>query len=460
MGDTNSNILFGIENIEFYDDFNYYTLNFVHYFLSGYLPYTHHFYVSSTQNAFMTYTPYLIYPPLYLYIISMFGNNPFWIVAIPLLILDILTGVFIYKIVIKVWKNHIIGSISCLIYLLNPLNLIYTEYYWLNTTIFTFFLLGSIYYLIKDRFFISTILLSLSIMCKQFAGIFLPILLIRISRRMQDRGLSKISQFKKYILILLTLSIPIGLLSIPYILPLYPDFPDYLYHILAIGNVDFNIILPVYQVPVDFVVPFIAMNFNNVFLSGLKFVVEFYILLIISTVLICCVYSFLIKRTNTYNKNTLIIILLILISMTLFFPRGFYKYYTVLFSPLMSLFIMKNLKNNGWEHWKHNATEIITDLISVGIYFLFSFSIIFIHRYFSPLLLLLMLIYYTLYGYIDFNSFLKKFMRIYSRSFLSNMIEIKSLNDVLKLYLKFYNYFRPAKNKLIKKSKRIKGNNF
>ncbi|MHA1232367.1 MAG: hypothetical protein ACTSPQ_17185 [Candidatus Helarchaeota archaeon] len=74
MGEPYSTDLIGFDNVEYYDDFNFYTLNFVNYFLAGKLPYTHFFYVGSTPNDFMTYTPYLIYPPLYLYIISMLYN--------------------------------------------------------------------------------------------------------------------------------------------------------------------------------------------------------------------------------------------------------------------------------------------------------------------------------------------------------------------------------------------------
>ncbi|MBD3228814.1 MAG: hypothetical protein GF329_11565 [Candidatus Lokiarchaeota archaeon] len=76
---------------------------------------------------------------------------------------------------------------------------------------------------------------------------------------------------------------------------------------------------------------------------------------------------------------------------------------------------MKNLKNNGWDHWKKNITEIATDLMSIGLYFLFSISIIFIHRYFTPLILLIIISYYSFYGYVNFSYLLKKVFRIYSR---------------------------------------------
>ncbi|MHA1253283.1 MAG: hypothetical protein ACTSRP_25105 [Candidatus Helarchaeota archaeon] len=379
------------------------------------MPYTHFFYVGSTPNDFMTYTPYLIYPPLYLYIISMFGNNPYWVVALPILILDLCTTFFIYKIIVKVWKNNYIALIASLIYQFNPLTLYYGEYCWLNPSIFTFFLVISIYFLLDDRFYLSIVFLSLSIMCKQFSGIFLTIILIRLSRRMQDKGLSVFTQFKKYIKVLIAFILPIFLLSIPYILPTYPDFPDYLYHIFAVGGMEFNLSLPEYSVPVDFVIPFIKFQFEEPILIGLKYLLEYYIILIISIVIICCGYSFFVKRDEYYNRYTLIYTLILLISMTLFFPRGFYKYYTILFVPLMSIFIMKNLKNKGWTNWKNNATEIIVDLISVGIYFGFSFLILLINRYLTPFVLLAMIFYYSFYAYVDFNSLLKKFFRIYSR---------------------------------------------
>ncbi|MHA1693921.1 MAG: hypothetical protein ACTSUG_01585 [Candidatus Helarchaeota archaeon] len=430
MGEINSQIAFGPQNVEFYDDFRYYTLNFVRYFLSGHLPYTHYFYVDNTPNPFMSYTPYLIYPPLYLYIISMFGTSVNWIVGLQFLLFDIISGIFIFKIVEKTWNKIIIATFACLIYELNPLNFYYCDYCWLNPPIFIFFLLGSIYFLINDRYNLSILFLGLSIMCKQFAGIFLPILLIRMSRKMQDNGYSKLKQLKKFIKTLFVFILPISILSMPYILPIYPDFPDYLYHIFTIGNIEFDLNLPAYQTPVDFVVPFIAMHFGTNFLLSFKYLLEYYIFLISSIVIICCIYSFFVKRNESYNENTLIITLILLISMTLFYPRGFYKYYTVLFVPLMSIFIMKNLKNKKWDNWRRNATEVITDLISVGIYYIFSISILFVQRYFTPFILLSMILYYTYYGYINFNSLLKKFFRIYSRK----------INSLYEKYQNKFNY--------------------
>lgn len=427
-GDPSSDALLSIQNIEYYNDFNFYTTGFVNAFLSGKLPYTHYFHVGSVPNDFMTYSPYLIYPPLYLYIVSMFGNNPVWVIALPILIFDSITALFVYLITHKIWKNKVSASIASLIYLLNPLTLYYSEYAWLNTSIFTLFLVISIYFLIDDRFYLSIFALSLSLMCKQFAGILLPIILIRFFRKMQDKKLGFFTKFKKFLLVMLFFILPIGLLSLPYILPFYPDFPDYLFHIFAMGGFEFDLNLPLYAVPIDFVVPFIALNFNYNILFGLKTLTEFYVLLIGSSVIICCIYSFFIKRNKSYNKNTIIISLILLISLTLFFPRGFYKYYCVVLIPLMSMFIMKNLKNYGWTHWKRNSTEVITDIISIVIYYIFSISILFIHRYFTPIILLSMIGYYTFYGYINFSSLLRKYFRIYSK--LINTIYDKQKDKV------------------------------
>lgn len=417
LSGATSNSLWSINNIEYYSDFDYYTMGFVNSLFDGDLPYTHYFYSGTESNIFMTYTPYLIYPPFYLYIISMFGNSAEWMVALPILIFDIITAIFVFLITKKIWDNNFTAAISGFLFMINPLNLYYIDYAWLNTSIFTLFTVISIYFLIENRFNFAFLFLSLSIMCKQFSGILLPIFLIRYSRIMQDMSYSKLKQFKNYLKILSVFLLPIILLSIPYILPFYPDFPDYFYHIFAMGSFESNLSLPSYTIPIDFAVPFIAINLPLNALQILKYSIEYYILLITSTIIICSIYSFLIKRNDlkSYNKNTMIICLILLISMTLFFPRGFYKYYTVLFVPLMSIMIMKNLKRNGWNNWKKNITEIITDLISIGIYLLFSISIIFIHRYFTPLILLFMISYYGFYGYVNFSFLLRKVFRIYSR---------------------------------------------
>ncbi|MBY9006731.1 MAG: glycosyltransferase family 39 protein [Candidatus Lokiarchaeota archaeon] len=300
-----------------------------------------------------------LYPPLFIYIISIFSvfNISKWSIGLPILLCDFFTAIIVWKIVYKVWKNQLTASISFIIYLINPICLYYTDYLLLNTSVFTFFLVISIYFLLIKNYYYATLFLSLSVMCKQFAIIFFPILLIFVIKNLKNDKIITKEIIRKMGLIFLIFVIPIILLSMPYIFSSYPDFPNYLESLLNI-DLPYGIYPPSRIYPVDFTVPFYVMGTNNSIFIAIKFFLNKYLFLFISNLIIIIFYVFIDIDFN-FNKNFLVITLIQFISMTIFFPRGMYKDYCVLFVPIMSIITMEFLKRMGLEKWKKNPMYYI-----------------------------------------------------------------------------------------------------
>ncbi len=125
------------------------------------------------------------YPPLFLYLISVFALlNYVWASGIPLVLFDALTVVPLYLIA----KNYLfkgnakLAFAVSLIWIFNPINLFYNDLMWLNPAPTTFFVMLSIYFLLKKDWTLSSIFLAVATGLKQTAVLLFPIFLIWMLR--------------------------------------------------------------------------------------------------------------------------------------------------------------------------------------------------------------------------------------------------------------------------------------
>src|SRR5579872_4254204 len=121
------------------------------------------------------------YPPLFLYMIAGFALlNYVWASAIPLVLFDALTVIPVYLIA----KNYLFRGNSrlafavSLIWIFNPLNLFYNDLMWLNPGPTTFFVMLSIYFLLKQDWTMSSISLAIATGLKQTAVLLFPFFLV------------------------------------------------------------------------------------------------------------------------------------------------------------------------------------------------------------------------------------------------------------------------------------------
>ncbi|MFI5421005.1 MAG: hypothetical protein ACHQ1H_08565 [Nitrososphaerales archaeon] len=126
------------------------------------------------------------YPPPFLYLLSAasFLLSYIWSAAIPLVLFDALTVIPVYLLA----KDFLFRGSSkpafavALLWIFNPINLFYNDLMWLNTGPTTFFLMFSIYFLLKKNYTLSSVFLGISTSLKQTAILLFPIFLIWMLR--------------------------------------------------------------------------------------------------------------------------------------------------------------------------------------------------------------------------------------------------------------------------------------
>lgn len=163
--------MFGLDqwpHVEAYTDFrDLYMKDLVAPFLSG-------------HDAYQLGTIVYNYPPLFLYLLSLFAEvNLAWFPAVPLVAFDILTVIPVYLISKRFLfqdSARIAFAVS-LIWAANPINLFYNDLMWLNPGPTTFFLLMAVYYFLKKEWYFSAFMLAISTGFKQISVLALPIFL-------------------------------------------------------------------------------------------------------------------------------------------------------------------------------------------------------------------------------------------------------------------------------------------
>ncbi len=145
--------------------------------------------VNAFKNGFLPYGDfYYPYPPLFLYILTLFSYLPLpsWSSALPLVIADALTVIPVYLIA-REFIGERYSLVASIVFVLAPINLFYVDYLWLNPSLTTLFLMSSIYFLIKGHYDLSAVTLALSIGFKQTALLVLPIVVFILWRKLPRR---------------------------------------------------------------------------------------------------------------------------------------------------------------------------------------------------------------------------------------------------------------------------------
>ncbi|MHB8702425.1 MAG: hypothetical protein ACYC7D_15590 [Nitrososphaerales archaeon] len=277
------------------------------------------------------------YPPLFLYVLSAFAIiNLIWVPAIPLVLLDALTVIPIYLIV----KNYLSKGNSklafavCLAWVVNPLNLFYNDLMWLNPGPTTFFLITSVYFLLRGNYVFSSILLAISTGFKQTSVLLFPIFILF---SLKFKGFTK--ELMYYILIYAGL---LFLISLPYI---YLNPQQYLWalQLPILGNPPGT----GSGTPTAFVYDLSQPVRLTTFLGLIKFIdlkglaVASYSFLnyaVIAAYAGIIVYMLVTRRKPTAN-DLLIYCLAALLVFDSFFGRGVYKYYFAALTPLAIPFL-------------------------------------------------------------------------------------------------------------------------
>ncbi len=165
------------------------------------------------NDAYQLGTIVYNYPPLFLYLITLFSEvNLAWFGAVPLVAFDILTVIPIFKIGKEFLfeNNSKLAFAVAMIWAVNPINLFYNDLMWLNPGPTTFFMMVAIYYFLKKEWYFSAFLLAIATGLKQTAVLVAPILLVLMIKGSQPA--------KKILFFVLTYAGFLVLLSLPYLI--------------------------------------------------------------------------------------------------------------------------------------------------------------------------------------------------------------------------------------------------
>jgi hypothetical protein len=256
-----------------------------------------------------------------------------------------------------------------LLYFLNPFILIYSSFGWLNPALFVFFILLAFYMILKQKYWWAILSLGIATMFKQFAIIFLPIILVLIVKLNRESKLfNKIKEFLlygcAYIGIILLISLPF----------LIVNFNIYIQKFILGGStINFNYLTTFYAFPgamVHFNTFFLLIGAPEIITNFIALLLQYYILLggcLLGITLYFLLYSP--KKSGDSVKNelytlSLFLSILTILAFHLFYPRGSFKYYLILLSPFISILFGVDLKPKEPKEFRFKAFYLIPTIIS------------------------------------------------------------------------------------------------
>ena len=138
-----------------------------------------HGYFSSLKYGFYDYAPSYIY---ILVLIAKAGLNPLFLVKIVSILFEYLAAFFVGKIAFLKYKNNLAIWISMAVIPLLPSVLLNSSYLSQCDSIYAAFVMGSIYFIIQEKQFLSVLFLAIAFAFKMQTAIILPFFFVLLLR--------------------------------------------------------------------------------------------------------------------------------------------------------------------------------------------------------------------------------------------------------------------------------------
>lgn len=342
-------------SLEPYQDYQFWYQSFVEKFIhENWIPYTAFFpdigdytnWTSFVWDLFVGISQYYyIYPPFFLYSITLPGLIDINLIFIPLLISTNLLPIIIYKFLSTQFSEKV-AEWGFLATVFSPLLIFYNGGLLLNTSLVTLFFMAALYLTFIKRFKLACIVLAISFLFKQITIFFiLPILAYIVIESSKNRNGKFIFSYLKNLLIYSAIIFGVILLgSLPWII------------INPYGYIKCLFVSQGFSFLPDFYIP----NFNSPihwysFLVGLNlpywilYIIGFLTFSTMGIIVIEIIVIFLIHRWYYQNSldwlKLLDIIVYIALFSHIFFPRGVYKYYFTFHVPLIILWLAFHFKD-------------------------------------------------------------------------------------------------------------------
>ncbi len=351
--------------IEPYKDYVFFYLRWVPELWEGVWPYSLD--ISSTMVDY-------VYPPLWIYTIGLLGSTPAWLPGLILFAFNMATGVVVFGITHELTQDEKRSAFAMMVYMLNPLTLLYGSYLWLNPTPYVFFVIMSFYLALKNRKTQSIVAMAAAVLYKQFAIVFFPLLIIALVKQDKDLDLRRsLVSLSKYFLIFIAV---IGLVSVPFLLV---DSNAYIGSLFTRFTTPESLATfhPELSWPINFNTFFVWISGPNVITWAIAYLIAYYILLGSSLILIYISFARFrsfnqTEAQNGASRNKQVIVealfwsILLILALQLFFPRGAYKFYLLILVPFVSILFdhhdLKLSQTGEFAIKKHHFTPIVFSL--------------------------------------------------------------------------------------------------
>ncbi len=355
-------------HVELYNDYQYFYLSWVPEILKGTYPYSGDLY-------------YYVYGPLWIYTVSIFGSIPSWLPGVPLFVFNVATGVVVQRIVMNLSGDEKKSILAMLIYLLNPITVMYGSFMWLNPTIYTFFCSLSFLFALEDKDRHAIAALAIATLVKQFAVVFFPLLSLYLIKKYQATLKEGIQQFLEH-MIIYTFVVFIG--SLPFLII---DAEGYIFWMVLAntGVVDrLMVFIPDLWMPVHFNTFFLWLGLPTWLTDSIAWLLIYYIPLIICAIGIYGGFvlfkpslestdDFKIRSKRLFTQLVLLAFLAV-ICVQLFYPRGAYKFYLLTLMPFAAiLFDIKDFQFSSQEEFRFAPHYLFTILLATAVFFWYRF---------------------------------------------------------------------------------------
>ncbi|MHA3962058.1 MAG: glycosyltransferase family protein [Candidatus Thorarchaeota archaeon SMTZ1-45] len=384
--------------LEGYSDYSFYYVHWGYNSLYGVMPYSPEYGILEL-NGITNENGAHMFPPFtsYLYALGIALGNTLgwtnWGIGLLIAAFGYLTALPIYGIASELSSNKRVGEAAALTYLLNPLMIYHTDYLWFNPAPFVFLFFAGFYMLVRGKRLTGTLLIVSAALFKQtawFLGIPLVVyLLVRPrERKTVDAEPSQVDEIQtkndektgdsiekvrstlqpfidyfdlpNFMVSVVLVLVFVGAVMFPFIIT-QPHFLDYWK--LALGSFSFEGNFtepPAYNMPMRIqVLAILAGNaefaelLDTILISGGP--LGFGVILCAGLMVLKDRY---IGEEITYLRRILFITLIMMLIVTLFGPRGVFKYYFVMLMPFFSIFSSARMIRGTGEHVPFSASMI------------------------------------------------------------------------------------------------------
>ncbi|MGD9381917.1 MAG: hypothetical protein PVI03_05675 [Candidatus Thorarchaeota archaeon] len=343
-------------HVELYNDYQFFYLSWVPSLREG-------------AWAYSSDLAIYLYPPMWIYTVSLLGSVPSWLPGMPLFAFNVGTGYFVYMIAKSLTHDEKYPIYAMILYLLNPFTLFYGSFMWLNPTPYVFFTMVSFYLALTEREELSIGAIAVATLYKQLAVVFFPILsIVLLKKRLGSKRLDFVRGFIKHTAIYAGI---VFLVSVPFLI-VSPE--QYLNQMLFwnTGNYEtLRTFIPELWMTVHLNTFFLWLGAPSWFTDIIAHLLINYVFLIICAFVVYGTFAIFRPqdtqgRTKELINQALLWGFVAVMCVQLFYPRGAYKFYLLALAPFVSiLFDYRDLEMTQEESGfkRHHIVPIVLSWI-------------------------------------------------------------------------------------------------